>query len=230
MNDALATPSRDPSPRSIGIVYLLFFVTAAVGTFLARSLVVSGDPAATAAAMQAHEDVFRAGFAITLVSNSLYLAVTALFYRLYGPSNWALSLVAAFFSVAGCIVQIVGGLFQLGAMSMLADAQLAKAFTGTQLQSAGLFSLGLYSQSFTISLVLFAVYDLLLGWLVARSGWTPRSIGILLMAAGIGWLAFLWPPLAHSVSSVVMPLGAVAEIVLMLWLLTRGNRARTAAA
>ena len=221
MPEASLDDPRFISPRLIGAVYLGFFVTAALGLYLTRGVVSPGDAAATANAIQAHGDLFRAGFAVTLVSNVLYIGVTALFYRFFGPVNWAISLMAAFFSLAGCVVQIAGGLLQVGALAVLADGPMAKAFSVQQLQAASLFSLGLYSQSFTISLVLFAVYDLLLGWLVLASGFVPKALGVLLVAAGLGWATFLWPPLAKAVGAFVMPLGALAEIALMLWLLTR---------
>ncbi|HEY8051169.1 MAG TPA: DUF4386 domain-containing protein [Ramlibacter sp.] len=220
----MADPTTSPnpvSPRAAGVIYLLFFVTAAAGLFFTRSVVVPGDAAGTAAALMSHAGTFRAGFALTLVSNALYLALTALFYRLFGPVNWQVSTVAAFFGVAGCIVQIVAGVFQLGALALPADDVAAKAFGAAQLGAAAVFSLRLYSHAFTIALVLFAVYDLLLGWLVWRSAFVPRWIGALLMLAGAGWLAFLWAPLAAAASAVVLPLGAAAEIVLMLWLLFR---------
>ena len=158
------------------------------------------------------------------------VGVTALFYRFFGPVNWVISLMAAFFSIAGCVVQISGGLFQLGAMAVLADSALVKAFSAQQLQAASLFSLGLYSQSFTISLVLFAAYDVLLGWLILASGFVPRALGVLLVAAGVGWATFLWPPLAKALGAFVLPLGALAELALMLWLLTRSGASLARAA
>src|SRR5436190_13844910 len=121
MLQASPADPRSVSPRLIGVVYLAFFVTAALGTFLTRSVVSPGDAAATASAIHAHEDVFRAGFAVSLVSNALYIGVTALFYRFFGPVNWVVSLIAAFFSMAGCVVQIAGGVLQVGALAVLTD-------------------------------------------------------------------------------------------------------------
>jgi hypothetical protein len=91
-----------------------------------------------------------------------------------------------------------------------------------QLQAAALLCLKLYSQVFSIALILFALYDLLVGYLIFRSTFLPRSLGALLMFAGIGWLTFIWPPLASTLSPYVLPLGALAEILLMLWLVVKG--------
>jgi hypothetical protein len=214
--------SPPPNARALGVVYLLYFLTAFFGAFLLRGLVIPGDAAATANHILTHEALYRSGVTVTLLANVLYLAVTALFYRLFEPVNRNISLLAAFFSLVGCAVQIFGGLFQLAPLVILGDSPSLGAFHLEQLQVLALLCLKLYSQIFNIALVLFAFYDLLLGYLIFRSTFLPRLLGVLLMIAGVGWLTFLWPPLAATLSSYVLPFGALAEIVLMLWLLVKG--------
>jgi hypothetical protein len=218
----IAEASPRPSATSIGIVYLLYFLTAFFATLLMKGLVVSGDAAATANSILAHEAAYRSGFAVGLVANAIYIAVTVLFYRLLEPVDRTIALLAAFFSLVGCAMQIFGGVLQLAPLVVLGDGQLPKAFDVGQLRAVALLSLKLYTQTFSISLVLFGLYDFLLGYLIYRSTFLPRALGALLMVAGLGWLAFLWPPLATALSSYVLPFGALAEIVLMLWLLVRG--------
>jgi len=208
--------------RTIGAVYLLYFLTAFAAPLLSRELVVPGDAAATARGIVSHEALYRSAFAVGLVANAIYIAVTALFYRLLGPVSWSLSLMAAFFSLAGCAIQICGGLLQLAPLVILKDSQLLHLLTNDQLQATALLSLELFPLVFSISFVLFALYDLLLGYLILESTFLPRPIGVLMMCAGVGWLSWLWPPLATALSPVVTPLGALAEIVLMLWLLVKG--------
>lgn len=208
--------------RIIGVVYLLYFLTSFFSMFLIRGLVVGGDSAATANNILAHETMYRSWFTVGLIANAIYIAVTALFYRLFAPVNRTLSLIAAFFSLVGCTIQIFGGMFQLAPLVVLRDAQGLSTFGPEQLQVASVLSLKMYSQTFNVSLVLFALYDLVLGLLIFRSTFLPRILGVLLMVAGVGWLTFLWPPLAAALSSFVLPLGALAEIVLMLWLIVKG--------
>lgn len=136
--------------------------------------------------------------------------------------NRTLSLLAAFFSLVGCAIQIFAGLLQLAPFVVLGDSRLLDAFNVEQLQMAALLCLKLYSQAFSISLVMFALYDLLVGYLIFTSMFLPRIIGVFLMCAGVGWLTFVWPPLATTLSSYVLPFGALAELLLMLWLLVKG--------
>ena len=215
--------SPHPNARRIGVVYLLYFSTALLSAFLMKGLVVPGDAAATANSLLAHEALYRSGLAVDLLGNVIYIAWTALFYRLIGPVNRSLSLVAAFFSLVGCAIQIFGGLLQLAPFVILRDSYLSSAFTVEQLQAAALLSLRLHGQIFNISLVLFGFFELLLGYLIFRSTFLPRILGVLWMCAGLGWLTFLWPPLARALSSyVVLPLGVLAEGLLLLWLLVKG--------
>jgi uncharacterized protein DUF4386 len=222
MMEQIAAASPRPNARAIGVVYLLYFLTAIFGAFLMNGLVIPGDAAATANSLLAHETLYRSGFAVGLIANAFYIALTALFYGLFEPVNRSISLLAAFFSLVGCAIQIFGGLFQLAPFVILGDSQFLGAFTVEQLQAAALLSLKLYSQTFSISFVLFALYDLLIGYLIFRSTFLPRILGALLMFAGLGWLTVLWSPLATALSSYVVGLGGLAEILLMLWLLAKG--------
>lgn len=208
--------------RTVGAIYLLYFLAAFGAAFLTRGLIVSGDVAATAQGIIDHESMYRTGFAVGLLSNVLYIAVTCLFYRLFERVSQTLSLLAAFVSLVGCTVQIGAGVFQLAPLVVLRDATLSAGAGLHTLQTVAMLSLKLYSQTFYISLVLFAVYDLLLGYLIVKSRFLPKTIGVFLMVAGVGWLAFVWPPAALAVAGIILPLGALAELVFMLWLLLKG--------
>ena len=74
----------------------------------------------------------------------------------------------------------------------------------------------------TITLVFFGLYCLLIGFLIFKSTFLPRILGVLMALAGLGWLTFLAPPLANALSPYVLVLGFLAELSLMLWLLVKG--------
>jgi len=154
--------SPRPTARTIGVVYVLYFLTGIFGALLMKGLVVPTDAVATAQNLLAHESLYRSGWEVGLVANALYIAVTALFYGLLAPVNRSLAVMMAFFSLVGCTIQIFGGLLQLAPLTILGDNQLAGAFTVVQLRAAALLSFKLYPQVFYISLVLFGLFDLLL--------------------------------------------------------------------
>ncbi len=71
------------------------------------------------------------------------------------------------------------------------------------------------------SLVFFGPYCLLLGYLIFRSTFLPRILGVLMALAGVGWLIFL-SPLANQLSTYLKVLGFLSEMSLMLWLIVKG--------
>jgi hypothetical protein len=222
MMQRLAEVSPRPSARITGVVYLLYFLTAVLGGFFTRGIVVDGDATATANNLLAHHALFRLGLATGLIATACYIALTALFYGLFKPVNSSLSLLAAFFSLVGCTITAFGSLFQLAPLVVLGGAQYLSVFKVEQLRALALMFLELNTQSANICLVLFGLYDLLIGYLIFKSRFLPQMLGVLMALAGLGWVTFLSPPLANHLSPYNLVLGLLAELLLMLWLLVKG--------
>jgi Domain of unknown function (DUF4386) len=126
----------------------------------------------------------------------------------------------AFFSLTGCVIQAVALIFHLIPLVLLGDQAYLSAFTPGQLQALALVVLNSYGKAYNISLVFFAFQLLLIGYLTFRSTFLPRWLGVL-AALGVGWLAFLYPPLGLALSPYVI-LSSVGELLLILWLLVKG--------
>ncbi len=82
--------------------------------------------------------------------------------------------------------------------------------------------ISLSRQTFNAYLVFFGFWCVLAGYLIFRSTFVPRILGVLLLADGIGWMLFLWPPLATWVYTAIVVVSASAEIPLLLWFLIFG--------
>jgi hypothetical protein len=91
-----------------------------------------------------------------------------------------------------------------------------------QLQALVLLLLNVNAQAFNISLVFFGFFCALLGYLVFRSTFLPRIIGVLYVLAGLGYLTFLSPPVAIALSPFNLAPAALAEPSLILWLMFIG--------
>jgi len=72
------------------------------------------------------------------------------------------------------------------------------------------------------TLPFFGFYCLLIGYLIFKSQFLPRFLGVLMAAAGVGWLTFLSPPFANALAPYNMLIGFIAETALTLWLLVIG--------
>jgi hypothetical protein len=203
-------------------VYLLYFLTAIFGELFLKGLVVDGDAVATANNILAHQPLFRLGLATGLIATGCYVAVTALLYDLLEPVNRRLSLLAAFFSLVGCAILAFASLFRLAPLVVLGGGKYLSVFNVEQSRALGFLSLELYGHSVNICFVFFGVYCLLIGYLIFKSTFLPRILGVPMAFAGLGWLTFLFPPLADYLSPYNLVLGFLAELALMLWLLVMG--------
>lgn len=220
--ERIVEASPRPRARIIGVVYLLYFLTAVFAEFFMRGLVVSGDAAATANNILAHQPLFRLGLATGLIATAFYIAVTALFYDLFKHVNRSLSLLAAFFSLVGCAILAFASLFRIAPLVVLGGGQYLSAFKVEQLRALAFLFLELSGQGVDICFVFFGVYCLLIGYFIFRSAFLPRILGVLMAFAGLGWLTFLSPPLPNYLSPYIQVLGVLAEGSLMLWLLVMG--------
>jgi len=95
-------------------------------------------------------------------------------------------------------------------------------FKVEQLRALASLFLELYGQGVSICFVFFGIYCLLIGYLIFKSRFLPRILGVLMGFAGLGWLSFLFAPLADYLSPYNLVLGFLAELALMLWLLVMG--------
>jgi Domain of unknown function (DUF4386) len=219
---------REASPRfqaRMAGVIAWITTTAGFAAIVRGRLVVYGDAAATAHNILAHELLFRLAFAGDVIA-TLYIVYTLILYNLFRPVNRSLSLLAAFFSLVGCAIGALNCLFLLAPLVVLGGAQFSSAFNVQQVQVLALMFLKLHAQGYNIGMVLFGSYNLLIGYLIFRSTFLPRILGVLLAISGLCYLItcfanFLSPAFAaHLLPYILVPGGA--ELLLALWLVVVG--------
>ncbi len=222
----------EASPRSLarmaGVFQLLEAVTATFGQVIVLDrLVVPGNAAATAAGILGHERLYRLGFTSCLIGVVFHLAWALLLYDLLKPVNRRLSLLAVFSILVGCAIQAFTSLLYLAPLLVLKGGNSLSAFTVEQLQALALTFLRLNAYAFDIYLVFFGLWCVLIGFLIFRSTFLPRVLGVLLAIAGLGWMTYLSPPLAvHLFFPYIAGASALGEIPLMVWLLVMGVNAQ----
>ncbi|MDN5864137.1 MAG: DUF4386 domain-containing protein [Gammaproteobacteria bacterium] len=208
--------------RIAGFFYVLTTITGMLAITIGDKLFESGDAAATAANVLAHDAWVWIGPAINLVSVACYIVVTALLYELFKPVNRSVSLIAAFFSLAGCTIGAASEVFDLAPSLVLAGTAYGGTFGPEQLQALAYTFFRLNGVAFNIAMVFFGFYCVLIGYLAFRSTFLPRAVGVLMVIAGLCWLTFLSPPLHHALSAYTGITGLVGEGVFELWLLIMG--------
>lgn len=213
--------------RMAGVFELLEALTSAGGQVaILGSLFVAGNAATTAANILAHEQLFWLGFASSLIAVAFHITWAFLFYDLFKPVNRSVSVLATFIILVGCAIQAVTSLLYLAPLLVLQGGSSLSAFTPHQSQALALVFLKLNAQAFDIYLVFFGLWCVLIGYLIFRSTFLPRILGVLLAIDGLGWMLYLSPPLATSLFSLIAVASGLAEIPLMLWLLVVGVNAQ----
>ena len=214
--------------RIAGFLYLIIIVAGAFGYTSSSTLIVWNDAAATAGKILASEQLWRLSLAAMLVMLACDVAVAGLFYVLFRPVNKILSLLGLAFRLV--LVAIVGAamLARYVPLLLLNDAASAAAFETDQMQALGLLSIRLFERGFTIALVFFGFDCLVIGWLIFRSRFLPRILGVLMVIAGLCYLTdsfvyLVFPAVRFPFDIVVF--SYIVEAALCLWLIVMGVNA-----
>lgn len=231
MSTAVFTETIPEAPahskaRLAGFFWLLTMIAGVFAMVGRMKVVTSEDAAAVATNILASEALFRSAITANILATCFYLVATLLVYELLRPVNRSVSLLAALFSLLGCAVGALSSVLDLAPFVILRGGQYATAFAVDQSQALTLMFLRLAGQTNNVGLVFFGLHCLLTGYVLYKSRLVPRAIGGLLMFAGIGWLTFLWPPLAGGLFPFNVLPGFIGELSLTLWLLIKGVNER----
>ena len=228
MMERIAEASPRFKARMAGVFQLLEALTATFGQVIIRNrLVVAGNGAATAANILGHEKLFWLGFALSLIGVAFHIVWAALMYELLKPVNKSVSLAAAFVILVGCAMQALTSFLYLSPLLILQGSGSWSAFTPEQVQGLALMFFKWNAYSFNVDLFFFGLWCVLSGYLIFRSTFLPRILGVLLAISGLGYLTYLYPPLAyHLFFPYIAVASALGEIPLELWLIVRGVNAR----
>jgi hypothetical protein len=187
-------PAIEASPRALarvgGVLYLITIVIGIFNeAFVKGRIEVAGDAMATAANLRAMESLWRIGIAGQIVMTICTVALTLILYVLLRPVRKNLALLATFFSLiataadAAHLVGLVEALLPLGSAAYL------KAFTPEQLAAMASLALKSHAIGYGIGLLLFGPFFLVSGYLIVKSTYFPRAIGILYQIGGVAYLA-----------------------------------------
>lgn len=214
--------------RMAGMCQLLEAITATLGqVIILGRLVVSGDAAATAANILRHERLYRGGFASTLIAVLFHVAWAFLMYELLKPVNRRVSIFAILVMLMGCAMLAVTGLLYIAPLLILQGGGSLSALSAAQLQALAAAFLRLNAYAFDIHTVFFGVWCVLTGYLIFKSTFLPRVLGVLLVVSGLGWMFYLSPSFAAPLFPIIAVASAIGEIPLELWLIVVGlNEAR----
>jgi hypothetical protein len=211
--------------RIAGVLFLLTIVAGFFGeAYVPSRLIVSGDATATARNITTFNSLFRLGFAIYLVEALCDVALSLVLYELLKPVQKNLALLAAFFGLISTGLYAVAELFYFAPSIILGDSNALKTFSPDQLNTLALLSLKVFGYGAGIFMVFYGVAALIRGYLIFRSGYLPRFLGVLLVLAGLGFIiknfALVLAP-AYASDVLLLPM-FLAVVSLTAWFLVKG--------
>jgi hypothetical protein len=226
--DAMKQRNTETSPqvyaRIGGVLYLIIIVIGFCSEFLVRDkLVVSGD---TDSNIVASESLWRISIAGDLILLVCAVALTLILYVLLRPVNKNLALLAVFFNIVELPIEAASKLCLFAALFLSGNADYLKAFQPHQLHALVRISLKLHDYGFGIDLIFFGFACLVYGYLLFRSGYFPRTLGVLMAIAGLSYLTnsftlILAPAYAGTIFFILV-LALIGELSLCLWLIVKG--------
>jgi hypothetical protein len=210
--------------RSAAVVFLLVFLLGmTTELFIRPGMMVPGDAAATVRNIAAFTTLFRLSLVSDLIRLVLLMVLPLVLYPLLKPVNKNIASLMVVFSLVCFPISMLNELNHFAVLLLSSGAGYSTAFTSDQLNALVMFFLELRKYG-TFIAQLFSFWVLLLGYLVFKSGFLPRILGILLMLAGLSYTVlavvfFLFPNYDATIFGLFAFIG---EALFYLWLLIKG--------
>jgi len=208
-----------------GLLLMTILAVSAV-YFIFEKLVVSGDAGATVNNILAGEMQFRIGIVCLYMVAVLDVVVAWSLYVFLKPANKNLALLAAWFRVVYASILTVSLFGYTNILRLLGGAPYVNGIDTSKLHADVMLSLAGFDDGWAIGLVFFGIHLVILGFLVFKSGYVPKVLGVLLVIAGAAYAAdsfgrFLFPNYAVELATFL----GWGELLFMLWLLYIGLKA-----
>jgi len=218
--------SNKKTARIAGLMYLGNIITGIFAQVVRSTLIVPGDAAATASKIMASESLFRIGFISDLIMVIFYLLMGLAFYELLKPVNKSVALLMLLMNLAGVPMLGINMLNQFATLLLMSGGGYLTAFSADQLRALGMLFFDLHEYGYSIAVISWGFYLFPLGYLVFKSGYFPRVLGVLLMLASLGDLIqffqiFLFPRY-EVIAYPGLAIAMVAEFSFCFWLLIKG--------
>jgi len=210
-----------------GFLYFIYLIIQIVGDLFGYSrFIVWGDAVATANNIMASTWLFRISFISDIIAAVFFLLAAFALYMLLKPVNKNIALLFLLLNLGGVTVQCINSLNLFAALQLLSGASYLSVFNTSQLQALAMFFLNLHKNGFMIAQIFYGLWPLPLGYLVYKSGFLPKILGILLMIDCFGVMIWFFQYFLFPGYEVItypgLAISFIAEVGLTLWLLIKG--------
>jgi hypothetical protein len=218
--------SINKTARIAGFLYFMYIVTSFIANWFGRFVYV--DASVTINQVLTHAAQFRIGFVIGLLSVVFFLFAAWALYVLLKPVNKDAALLFLALNLGGFAVWYFIMLSLFASLLLLSGADYLRVFQPDQLQALAMLFVNLYKNGYIVAQIPYGFCLFPLGYLVFKSKFLPKILGILLIADGFGLLIYVCQrfllPGCEIISYPIMVIGFIAELSLTLWLLIKGGK------
>ena len=217
-----AHASINRTARRAGALYLALMPFGFFGIIYVPSvLLVSGDAAITSRNIMASEWLFRSGTVSLLISQVVFIFLVLELYRLLKPVNKDHAVLMVVLALLAVPIAFLNEVNHLAVLRLLANADNG-AFTASQLQAQAMLFLDMRENGIQVTLVFWGLWLLPFGFLVFRSGFLPRLLGVLLVIAGASYVIDTGTRILSPGLPTISQFTFVGELLFTLWLLIKG--------
>jgi hypothetical protein len=210
--------------RITGGFYLAYILASVLASALGH--IGPGDAPPVYQAIVTNGGSFRLGLVIALITGFLFLMVAWGLYVLLRRVDRNLALLFLVLNAVGVAIQGASFLWLVSAMLQGDAASHMEAYSAAQAEGLAYLSINVYKAGWVTAQLFFGTWLFPLGYLVYKSGYLPRFLGVLLVLDGIGVLVwFLQALLLPDYRAISLPgvaVSFIAELGLGLWLLVKG--------
>jgi hypothetical protein len=209
--------------RTIGALNLLLLLGGIVAQgIIANGLVVPRDAAATATNILAHPKLYAFGYTAFLIEMAAQVTVTTLLYVLLRPVDRTAALLSLTFGLVGATIKTLARAFYYSPLLVLGGATYLTVFDASQLQALALLLIKINNHTANMSLVFLGISTFFQGYLIAKSTFLPRFLGVIAMISGLSWLTYAYPALGSALFYYLIILAMLGLLLTSGWLLVKG--------
>ena len=222
--------SINKTARLAGLVYLLLIVCGIINLiYIPSQLIVWDNATATFENIMGSEGLFRWGVVSGIITFLAFLVLPLLLYQLLSRVSKVHAQLMVILVLVSIPLSFANILSKLHVLSLIRQPELVQGMGQTVLQTQVMLHLDHYNNGIELSQIFWGLWLLPFGYLVYKSGFLPKLLGILLMAGCFGYLitffgGFLYPDFYQTTFSTIVGLPAsIGEIGTCLWLLIMGT-------
>jgi len=217
--------------KAVTILRILYPIWAVVGLFsimyVPATLIVPGDATTTASNIMANELLFRMGIVGSLITQIIQILVVLVLYKLFKPVDKNHAVLMVIFALVGVPIAMLNELNKFASLLLLNGADYLKVLGADQLHALVMFFLNLNEQGILIASIFWGLWLFPMSYLIYKSGYFPRILGVFVMMAGFGYLLgsfthFLLPN--YEAIFPVLELMTFGEVLFMGWVLLKGAK------